>query len=193
MNLGECQVGKVGTFFECLHCGRAVATHSVGAKEESTSVTAGGKHHGVGGIAFKLAGNEVTHDNTACTAVDHNDVEHLTAVVALHGAFLNLAVKRRVCAKQELLAGLALGIESTAHLCAAERAVCQQAAVFACERHTLCHALVDNVARHFGQTVNVGFARAEVATLHRVVEQAVNRVTVVLIVLGCIDTALCGD
>jgi hypothetical protein len=41
--------------------------------------------------------------------------------------------------------------------------------------------------------MHVGLARAEVAALDRVVEQAVHRVAVVLVVLGGVDAALRGD
>ena len=193
MNLGEGEVGQVCSLAESLYGSRAVAAHSVGREEESTAITTGGENHGVGGVTLKLAGDEVAHDHTARAAVDHNDVEHLAAVVALDGALLDLAVERGVCAQQELLAGLALGVECAGHLRAAERTVGQQASVFAGERHTLGDTLVDDVARHFGQAVDVGLAGAEVATLDGVVEEAVNRVTVVLVILGGVDTTLCGD
>jgi hypothetical protein len=54
-------------------------------------------------------------------------------------------------------------------------------------------ALVDDVHRNLGQPVDVAFAGAEVAALYRVVEEAIDRVAVVLVVLGRIDTALRGD
>ena len=57
----------------------------------------------------------------------------------------------------------------------------------------LCNTLVDDVVRHLSQTVNVSLACTVVTTLHCVVEQAVNRVAVVLIVLGSVDTALSSD
>ena len=158
VNLGECEVGQVGAFAECLDGSRAVAAHSVGREEECTAVTAGGEHHGMGRVALEFAGDEVAHDHTACTAVDDDDVEHLAAYIALHGALFNLAVERRVGAEQQLLAGLAFGVECAGYLGAAKRAVGQQTAVFTGEGHTLCHALVDDVRRHFGQTVNVGLA-----------------------------------
>ena len=44
-----------------------------------------------------------------------------------------------------------------------------------------------------GEAVHVGLAGAEVAALHRVVEEAVDAVAVVLVVLGGVDAALRGD
>ena len=112
-------------------------------------------------------------------------------IVHLPGA--DLALERLVGAEQQLLAGLAARVEGARDLRAAERAVVEQAAVLAGERHALRHALVDDVDADLRQAVDVGFARAEVAALHRVVEQAVDAVAVVLVVLGGVDAALRGD
>ena len=98
-----------------------------------------------------------------------------------------------VRAQQELLAGLAAGIEGALELGAAEGAVVQQAAVFAAEGNALGDALVNDVGGYLRQAVHVGFAGAEVAALHGIVEQAVHGVAVVLVVLGCVDAALGRD
>ena len=91
----------------------------------------------------------------------------------------DLPLQRLVGAEQQLLARLPAGVERARHLRAAERAVVEVAAVFARERHALRHALVDDVDADLRQAVDVGFARAEIAALHRVVEQAVDAVAVV--------------
>ena len=101
--------------------------------------------------------------------------------------------QRLVGAEQQLLAGLAPGVERARHLGAAEAAVVEQAAVLAGEGHALGDALVDDVDRHLGQAVDVGLAGPVVAALHRVVEEAVDRVAVALVVLGGVDAALGGD
>ena len=98
-----------------------------------------------------------------------------------------------VGAEQELLAGLAAGVEGAGDLGAAEGAVVEQAAVLAGEGHALGHALVDDVDRDLGQAVDVGLAAAVVAALDGVVEQPVDAVAVVLVVLGGVDAALGGD
>ena len=67
------------------------------------------------------------------------------------------------------------------------------AAVLARERHALRHALIDDVDADLRQPIDVGFAGAEIAALHRVVEQPVDAVAVVLIILGGVDAALRGD
>ena len=105
----------------------------------------------------------------------------------------DLPLHRLVRAEQQLLTGLPPGVERAGHLGAAERAVVEQAAVLAGERHALRHALVDDVHADLGQPVHVGLAGAEVAALDRVVEQPVDRVAVVAVVLRGVDAALRGD
>ena len=147
----------------------------------------------MGGKALELAGHQVLGDDTAGTAVDDDHVVHLIAVVALYLAGMDHAVQARVGTEQQLLTGLTLSVERAAHLSATKRAVGQQAAILAGEGNTLCHTLVNDIVRHLGQAVHVGLAGTVVTTLDGVIEQAVNRVTVVLIVLGCVDTTLCGN
>jgi hypothetical protein len=53
--------------------------------------------------------------------------------------------------------------------------------------------LVNDVDRNFGKPMHIGFAGAEVAAFDRVVEQAMHRVAVVLIILRGIDAALRRD
>ena len=74
-----------------------------------------------------------------------DQVEHLGARVHLDLAGVDLPHQRLVGAEQELLAGLAAGVEGARHLGAAEGAVVEQAAVLAGEGHALRHALVDDV------------------------------------------------
>ena len=95
--------------------------------------------------------------------------------------------------QQELLAGLAAGVEGAGDLRAAERAVGEEAAVVACERDALRHALIDDVVADLGEAVDVGLAGAEVAALDGVVEQPEDAVAVVGVVLGGVDAALRGD
>ena len=126
-------------------------------------------------------------------AVDDDQVEHLVPGVHLDVAGRDLAFQRLVRAEQQLLAGLAAGVERARHLGAAEGAVVEQAAVLAGERHALRHALVDDVHRHLREPVHVRLAGAEVAALDRVVEQPVDGVAVVAVVLRGVDAALRGD
>ena len=145
------------------------------------------------GEALDLAGDQVARDDAARLAVDHDQVEHLVAREHLHVPSADLPLQRLVGAEQKLLARLAAGVERARDLRAAEGAVVEHAAVFARERNALRHALVDDVDADLRQAVDVGFAGAEIAALHRVVEQAVDAVAVVLIILGGVDAALRGD
>ena len=172
---------------------RDVAALGVGRQEEDVAVAAGGEHHGVGQVGGDLAGDQVAHDDAAGPAVDDDQVEHLVPGVHLDVAGRDLPFQRLVRAEQQLLTGLAAGVERARHLGAAERAVVEQAAVLAGERHALGDALVDDVHRHLGEPVHVGLAGAEVAALDRVVEQPVDRVAVVAVVLRRVDAALRRD
>ena len=144
-------------------------------------------------IAFQLSGNEVAHDDSSCTSVDDDEVHHFASCVQFHCSFVYLTAQCRICSEQQLLSGLSFGIERTRHLCSTERTVVERAAVIACERHSLCHALVYNGVGHFCQTVDICFACAVIATFDRVIEQAVNRVAIVLVILRSVDTALCSN
>ena len=65
------------------------------------------------------------------------------ATELLDRAGVHLTLKGLVGADEELLAGLAAGVEGTGDLHAAEGAVVQQAAVLAGEGDALGHALVE--------------------------------------------------
>jgi hypothetical protein len=126
-------------------------------------------------------------------AVHDDELEHLVAGVHLDAAGVDLALQRLVGAEQELLAGLTLRVERAGDLHAAERAVVEQAAVLAGERHALRHALVDDLHADLGEAVHVRLAGAEVAALDGVVEQPLHGVAVVAVVLRGVDPALRGD
>src|SRR5690606_14604225 len=53
--------------------------------------------------------------------------------------------------------------------------------------------LVDDVDAQFGEAIHVGLTGAVVPALHGVVEEAPDAVAVVLVVLGCVNSALSGD
>jgi hypothetical protein len=144
-------------------------------------------------VALERAGDEITADDAAGLPVDHDEVEHFAIGEHLDRALFHLPHHRLVSAEQQLLAGLAARVERARNLRAAERAVVEQAAVLARERHTLRHALVDDVDAQLRQAEHVGFAGAVVAALDRVVEQPLDAVAVVLVVLRGVDPALRRD
>ena len=57
----------------------------------------------------------------------------------------------------------------------------------------MSNTLVNNVAADLRETVNVGFPGAKIAAFDGVVEQAINAVTIVLVILRRIDSALGGN
>src|SRR5262245_52138882 len=172
---------------------RHVAALRVGREEEDVAVAARGQHDGIRRVGLDFARHQVARDDPFGVAVDQNYVEHLGSRIHLHRAGVNLAAHRLVRPEQQLLPRLSARVKRARDLRAAERTVVQQPAVFARERHALRHALVDDVHADLGQAVNVGFTRAEVSALDRVVKQAVDRVAVVAVILRGVDAALRGD
>ena len=193
MDLRETGVGETGAALVGAPDGGGVGVARVGRKIEDVAVAAGGEHDRVGDVAADLPVDEVADDDALRMAVDDDEVEHLRVREHFHGAEADHARECGVGAEEELLAGLAAGVEGARHLRAAEGAVGKEAAVFAGEGHTLRHALVDDVARDLGQAVDVGLAGAEITALDRVVEEPEDAVAVVLVVLGRVDSALGGD
>src|ERR1700730_14921335 len=64
-------------------------------------------------VAFDLPRQQVAHDDATGVAVDNDQIEHLPPGEGRYGTGVHLAHHRLVGAKQELLAGLAAGVESS--------------------------------------------------------------------------------
>ncbi len=198
VNLCVAGVSEEGTVAVHLHSSGTVGSHGVGGEEEGVAVSAGTYNDCMCEEALNAAGNEVAGDDTTCTLLavlicDEDDVEHLVTGVHLDLAFTDLAAEGAIGAEQQLLTGLTFCVEGTRNLCATEGTVVQETAVFTCERYALCYALVDDIVADLSQTIYVSLASAIVATLDGIVVETINGVTIVLIVLGRIDTALCSD
>ncbi len=193
VDLGEARVGEVRAAPVRPPDRGGVGVLGVGGEVEDVAVAAGGEDDGVRGVGADLAGDEVAGDDAAGPAVDDQQVQHLGARVDLHVPGGDLPGQCLVGAEQQLLPGLAAGVEGAGDLHAAEGAGVQQAAVLAGERDALGDALVDDLHRHLGEPVHVGLAGAEVAALDGVVEQPADGVAVVAVVLGRVDAALGGD
>ena len=170
-----------------------VARLGVGREEEDVAVATGAEHDRVARHRLHRAGDEVAGDHADGVPVLEHEVEHLGALVELDVAEVHLAGERLVRAEQELLTGLAPGVERAADLGSTERPVVEQAAVLTGERDALRRALVDDVHAHLRQAVDVRLAGPVVAALDRVVEEAVDAVAVVAVVLRRIDATLRGD
>ena len=96
-------------------------------------------------MAADLAGDQVAGDDAAGAAVDDDQVEHLVRGCISTVPARDLTLERLVGAEQQLLTGLAAGVEGPGDLRTAERAGVEQAAVLAGERDALRHALVDDL------------------------------------------------
>ncbi len=125
--------------------------------------------------------------------VEKDQVEHFSARKHFHRAEADLAAERLIRAKQQLLAGLSARVERARHLRSAEGTIIEITAVLAREGNALRDALINDVPAHLGEAINIGFARAKIAPLDRVVEKPVNAVAIVLVILGGVDAALGGD
>ncbi len=147
----------------------------------------------MGGVALHLAGDEVPDHDAPGLAVHHHQVQHLPA--GEHGDLPrgHLAHERAVGPQQELLAGLAPGVEGPGDLGAAEGAVGQEPAVFPGKGDALGHAVVDDQVADLGQPVDVGLPGPEIPALDGVVEQPPDAVAVVGVILGGVDAPLGRD
>ena len=193
MDLREARVGEQRAALVRAPCGRHVRVHGVGRQVVERAVSAGAEQHRLSFVALELAGDQVARHDAARLPVGNDEVEHLAAGEQRDVAGVDLPQHRLIGAEQQLLARLAAGVERSRHLRAAERSVVEQAAVLAGERHARRDALVDDVDAQLREPVDVRFARAIVAALDRVVEEAVDAVAVVPVVLGGVDAALGGD
>ena len=193
VDLSETRVGEGGAPAVCPPCRRDVRGHRIGGEIEDVGITAGGQHHGVCRVAGYLTRDQISDDDSDRPAVFDDDVEHLTAGVEVDLAGVDLTHQCRVGTEQELLAGCTSCVEGSRHLGATERSVVEQSAVLPGKRNTLCCRLIDDVQRDLGETMNVGLSTPVVTALDRVVKEAIDRVSVVVIVLRSVDPSLGGD
>ena len=193
MNLCETGIGKSGAFL-VRPVGRGhVTTHGVGREKKDVGIATGRQHHRVRGVRFDLTGDQVARNNTAGTAIDDHDVQHLHAREHPHIAAGNLATQCRVGTDQQLLSRLSARVERTRHLCAAKRAIIQEPAILPRKRHSLGDTLINNQATDLRQPVDVRLATAKIASLDRVIKQPVNAISITGIVLGGVDATLGGN
>ena len=92
-----------------------------------------------------------------------------------------------------MLSGLSSTVERPRDLDASERSIRQLPAVLSGKGDAERHALIDDLRAHLGQSVHIGLARAKVSAFDRVIEQSPHTVSVVLVILGRIDSALCRN
>ena len=193
VNLNVRGICEVCTLTIALDSSCTVTTHSIGREEVGVTITTSSNHYGIGAETLQLTSNEVLGNDTTSTTVNDDYILHLVTGIELHLASLYLTAQRAIGTQQQLLTGLTLSIECTAYLSTTERTVSQHATILTGKGNTLSHALVDDVVRHLSQAIDVSLASTIVTTLHGVVEQTIDRVTIVLIALGGIDTTLGSD
>jgi len=193
VNLNVRGVSKVCTLTIALNGCCTVTSHSVGREEVGVSVTTSSDDNCVCREALQLTCYEVLGNDTTSTSVNDDYILHLITSVELHLAGIYLTAQRAIGTEQQLLTGLTLGVECTAYLSTTERTVGQHATILTSERNTLSDALVDNIVADLSQTINVGLASTIVTTLYGIIEQTIDRVTIVLIALSGVDTTLSGD
>ena len=97
-----------------------------------------------------------------------------------------------VSTEEELLTGLTSGVEGPGDERTAEGAIGERATILTGKGDTHSHTLIDNISRDLSETMDISLTRAVVTTLDGIVEEAVDRVTIVLVILRCIDTSLSG-
>jgi hypothetical protein len=107
-------------------------------------------------MALHLTVDQVANDDAFGVPVDQHYIQHFAAGVHFDLAGTHLAHQGAVGPQQQLLAGLAPGVEGPGDLGAAEGAVGQESAVVPGKGHPLGHALVDDVVADLRQSIDVG-------------------------------------
>src|ERR1700722_14545149 len=135
-----------------------------------------------------LPTEQVANDNPFGVTVYYDDVQKLGSRKHFHAAGSDLMGESLVGAQQQRLAGLASSVKSSRYLRPTKRTIGQHPAVFPGKRDSLGHALVNDIHADFGQSIDIRFSGTEIATFDRVVKQAINPITVVLIILSGVNT-----
>ena len=193
VDLGVAGVGEESPPFVGAPGGGDVAALGIGREVIGIAVTAGAEEYGVSGESFKFSRDHVAEDDASGDAVDGDDVHHLATGVERDFPEFDLPHETAVGTEEQLLSGLAAGVESPGDLRSPEGAIGECAAVFPGEGDPLGDALIDDGRADLGESVDVGFPSAEVSPLDGVVEETVDAVSVVLVVLGGVDASLSGN
>jgi len=193
VDLGVAGVGEEGAVFVGAPGGGGIGAFGVGGEVEDISVAACAEDHGVGGVRGDGTGDEIANDDAFGMAVDEDEIEQFGTGEHFDGVSGDLAIEGGVSAEEELLAGLAAGVESAGDLGTTEGAIGEEPTVFAGEGDALGDALIDDRAADFGEAMDIGFAGAEVAAFDGIVEEALDGIAVVLVIFSGVDASLGGD
>jgi len=144
----------------------------------------------MGSVAFQLARYQIPGDDAARLTIYQHYVHQLATAVHGYGACRYLPVERAVSPQEALLPREPLGVEGSRYLHPAKRAVLYGATLLPGKGNAHRGEVVYHIVAHLGSPVDVPLARAEIAPLEHVVEQAVDAVIVILVVFGRIDPPL---
>jgi hypothetical protein len=192
VDLGEAGVGQQGPLAVGPPDRRGVRLEGVGGEKEHVAVAAGGQQHRLGRVHLQRAREQVAGHHAPGHPIHRDQLQQVAAGQQGDAPGRHLAQQGRCGAVEQLLAGLAAGVEGAAHQRPPEAAAGQGAAVLAGEGHALGHALINDAAAQLGQAHAAGLAGAEVAAAQGVGEQALGAVAIGGIVLGGVDAPLGG-
>src|SRR5207248_5718731 len=148
-----------------------VAAARISREKKDVTIAASCENDGIAGEGANRPGTQVTCGNSFGMTVDQHQIEHFGLRKHLDFSSRYLAAESLVGAKQQLLASLPARVKRARDLGAAEGTICQQAAVFAGERHPLFNTLIDDEIADLSKTIDICFARPEIATFNRVIEE----------------------
>ena len=118
VDLCHTRIGKVCALFVALPCGGAIRGHCVGGEEVSIPISPSSYYHGMSCVTLNRSRGEIAGNDTPCTTLDNNEVEHFVTGIELNAPLSHLATECRVSPEQELLPRLTTSVEGTGYLCA---------------------------------------------------------------------------
>ena len=169
---------------------RGIRLAGIGGEAVDVGVATAGQQHRVGGEDLEAAAELVAAHHAAGHPIDPDQLEHVPPGEQFHPTGGHLSHQGLIGAVEQLLAGLATGIEGSAQLGAAEAAVRQRAAVFAGEGNPLGHALIDDRTADLRKAMAARLTGTEIAPPDGVAEEPFDTVSVVGVIPGGVDAAL---
>ena len=144
-------------------------------------------------MSFDFASHQVSSDNSSSLTIYFDKVEHLMATIHFYFATSDLAIHGRIGPEEQLLTCLSFGVKRSWNEYTPKRTIVEQTTIIPRKRNTLCDTLINDICRDFCQSIYVCFSRSIVSTFYSIVKQAMDRVSISLIIFGCIDSSLCSD
>ena len=167
-----------------------VRTPCVGREIVGIAVPARAQKHRIGLMCLQLPRYQISRDDALSPPLIHHKIQHLMPRKHPDSPQSNLPTQRRVSPQKELLPRRSPCIESSRYLRPSERTIRQHSPILPRKRHPLGHTLVDDIDAYLCQPMYIRLPRAKISSLDRVVKQPVHRITVILIILGRINSTL---